>query len=91
MEAGASTLDGAQGGLGGCPYAPGATGNVVTEDLVFMLEAMGVRTGIDLDLLLEARAVMASHMGAEPLHGTFVKAGPPKGFQASTTQQGRRA
>ena len=91
MEAGASTLDGAQGGLGGCPYAPGATGNVVTEDLVFMLEAMGVRTGIDLDLLLEARAVMASHMGAEPLHGTFVKAGPPKGFQASTTQQGQRA
>ena len=46
-EAGATTLDGAQGGLGGCPYAPGATGNVVTEDLVFMLESMGLRTGID--------------------------------------------
>ena len=54
FEAGAGTLDGAQGGLGGCPYAPGATGNVVTEDLVFMLESMGLRTGIDLDLLLEA-------------------------------------
>ncbi|MEM7547928.1 MAG: hydroxymethylglutaryl-CoA lyase [Pseudomonadota bacterium] len=80
FEAGASTLDGAQGGLGGCPYAPGATGNVVTEDLAFMLEAMGVRTGIDLDLLLEARAVMASHLGEEPIHGAFAKAGEPKGF-----------
>ncbi|WP_299658119.1 hydroxymethylglutaryl-CoA lyase [uncultured Tateyamaria sp.] len=84
FEAGATTLDGAQGGLGGCPYAPGATGNVVTEDLVFMLESMGVRTGINLDLLLEARAVMASHLGDEPTHGTFVKAGVPKGFTPAT-------
>lgn len=90
FEVGVSTLDGAQGGLGGCPYAPGATGNVVTEDLVFMLESMGVRTGIDLDLLLEARTVMAAHLGDEPTHGTFVKAGPPKGFvPASTTNEGR--
>ncbi|NOD95291.1 hydroxymethylglutaryl-CoA lyase [Ruegeria sp. HKCCD4884] len=84
FEAGASTLDGAQGGLGGCPYAPGATGNVVTEDLVFMLESMGVRTGINLDRLLAARAVMAAHLGDEPTHGTFVKAGPPKGFVPAT-------
>lgn len=80
FEAGASTLDGAQGGLGGCPYAPGATGNVVTEDLVFMLESMGLRTGINLDALLEARAIMVAHLGDEPTHGTYVKAGPPKGF-----------
>jgi len=84
LEAGATTLDGAQGGLGGCPYAPGATGNVVTEDLVFMLESMGVQTGINLDRLLEARAVMASHLGDEPTHGTFVKAGRPKGFKPAT-------
>ncbi|MEM8786849.1 MAG: hydroxymethylglutaryl-CoA lyase [Pseudomonadota bacterium] len=84
FEAGASTLDGAQGGLGGCPYAPDATGNVVTEDLVFMLESMGVRTGINMDRLLEARAVMVSHLGDEPTHGTFVKAGPPKGFTPAT-------
>ena len=84
FEAGATTLDGAQGGLGGCPYAPGATGNVVTEDLVFMLESMGVSTGINLDRLLEARAVMAAHLGDEPTHGTFVKAGPPKGFVPAT-------
>ena len=85
FEAGASTLDGAQGGLGGCPYAPGATGNVVTEDLVFMLESMGLRTGINLDRLLDARAIMASHLGDEPTHGTYVKAGPPKGFTPATT------
>lgn len=85
FEAGAGTLDGAQGGLGGCPYAPGATGNVVTEDLVFMLEAMGLRTGIDLNSLLEARAVMAAHLGDEPTHGTYVKAGPPKGFVPATS------
>ncbi|MEM7506720.1 MAG: hydroxymethylglutaryl-CoA lyase [Pseudomonadota bacterium] len=84
FEAGATTLDGAQGGLGGCPYAPGATGNVVTEDLVFMLESMGVRTGINLDRLLDARAVMARHLGDEPTHGTFVRAGPPKGFVPAT-------
>jgi len=84
FEAGATTLDGAQGGLGGCPYAPGATGNVVTEDLVFMLESMGLRTGVDLDLLLEARAVMVANLGDEPTHGTFIKAGPPKGFVPAT-------
>ncbi len=48
-EEGVRTFDASLGGLGGCPYAPGASGNVVTEDLVFMFEAMGVRTGVDLD------------------------------------------
>ena len=57
---GVRTFDASLGGLGGCPYAPGASGNVVTEDLVFMFEAMGVRTGIDLEKLIAARA---------PLHG----------------------
>ncbi|MEM7545177.1 MAG: hydroxymethylglutaryl-CoA lyase [Pseudomonadota bacterium] len=84
FEAGATTIDGAQGGLGGCPHAPGATGNVVTEDLVFMLESMGVRTGIDLDLMLEARAVMIAHLGEEPTYGVFVAAGRPKGFVPAT-------
>ena len=53
LEEGITTLDSSLGGLGGCPYAPGASGNIVTEDLVFMLDAMGLRTGIDLDRLLE--------------------------------------
>ncbi len=84
LEAGVRELDSCLGGLGGCPYAPGATGNIVTEDLVFMLEAMGLRTGIDLDGLIEARKIMERHLGGEPTHGTFVKAGRPLGFVAAT-------
>lgn len=84
LEAGIREFDGCLGGLGGCPYAPGATGNVVTEDLVFMLESMGLKTGIDLDRLLVARGVMESFLGGEEVHGHFVKAGPPKGFVPAT-------
>lgn len=80
LEAGIREFDGCLGGLGGCPFAPGATGNVVTEDLVFMLEAMGLRTGIDLDRLLAARQVMERHLGGEPVHGAIARAGVPKGF-----------
>lgn len=80
LDAGVREFDGCLGGLGGCPYAPGATGNVVTEDLVFMLESMGFRTDINLQKLLEARSVMEQHLQGEPTHGTFVKAGAPKGF-----------
>lgn len=80
VEAGVRELDGCLGGLGGCPYAPGASGNVVTEDMVFMLEAMGMKTGVNLDALLEVRELMVSHLKGEPTQGTFVKAGPPLGF-----------
>ena len=55
LEVGVHTFDSSMGGIGGCPFAPGATGNIVTEDLVFMLEAMGYRTGIDLARLMRAR------------------------------------
>lgn len=84
VEAGVRTLDGCLGGLGGCPYAPGATGNVVTEDMVFMLEAMGLRTGINLEKLMEARAIMVAHLGDEPVHGAFAKAGAPSWFVPAT-------
>jgi hydroxymethylglutaryl-CoA lyase len=84
VEAGVRELDGCLGGLGGCPYAPGASGNVVTEDMVFMLEAMGMRTGIDLDALLEVRELMVSHLKGEPTQGAFVTAGPPLGFVPAT-------
>jgi hydroxymethylglutaryl-CoA lyase len=85
LEAGVRELDACLGGLGGCPYAPGATGNIVTEDLVFMLESMGLRTGIDLDLLLEARAVMEKYLHGEATHGQYPKAGAPKGFTSPST------
>ncbi|MEM8744143.1 MAG: hydroxymethylglutaryl-CoA lyase [Pseudomonadota bacterium] len=84
LEAGVRELDSCLGGLGGCPYAPGASGNVVTEDLVFMLEAMGLKTGINLDALLEVRELMVSHLKGEPTQGTFVTAGPPLGFVPAT-------
>ena len=84
LEAGVREFDACLGGLGGCPYAPGATGNVVTEDVVFMLESMGLRTGVDLDALLEAREIMQRHLGDEPTHGAYAKAGPPKGFVPAT-------
>ena len=85
LEAGVRELDACLGGLGGCPYAPGATGNVVTEDVAFLLESMGLRTGIDLDVLLEARAIMQSCLDGEPVHGHYAKAGPPRGFTAPST------
>ncbi len=80
LEAGVRQFDGGMGGLGGCPHAPGATGNIVTEDLVFMLESMGLKTGIDLDRLVAARGVMERNLPGEPTFGTFVKVGVPKGF-----------
>jgi hydroxymethylglutaryl-CoA lyase len=67
-------------GLGGCPFAPGASGNVVTEDLVFMFEAMGIQTGIDLPVLIAARVHLAEGLPGEPLYGMTPLAGLPKGW-----------
>jgi hydroxymethylglutaryl-CoA lyase len=80
LDVGVRTLDASQGGLGGCPYAPGASGNIVTEDLVYLLEAMGLHTGIDMHRLLAARAVLAQALPGEPLYGHLADAGLPKGF-----------
>jgi hydroxymethylglutaryl-CoA lyase len=79
-EAGVRTFDASQAGLGGCPYAPGASGNVVTEDLVFMFEAMGIRTGVDLERLMAARQALAAGLPGEALYGMLPPAGLPKGF-----------
>lgn len=67
MEEGIRVIDAAAGGLGGCPYAPGATGNVATEDVVYMLEGIGVRTGIDMDKLLSATNEMSRVLGKPPV------------------------
>ena len=80
LDAGVTTFDASQGGIGGCPYAPGATGNIVTEDLVFLLESMGHRTGIDIEKLMAARAVLAEAMPGEALYGFVPNAGLPKTF-----------
>jgi hydroxymethylglutaryl-CoA lyase len=81
-EEGVRHFDSSLGGLGGCPFAPGASGNVITEDLVFMFEAMGVRTGVDLDKLMAARKLMVAAIPQEPTYGHFALAGAPKGFRA---------
>jgi hydroxymethylglutaryl-CoA lyase len=83
-DEGVRTFDASLGGLGGCPYAPGASGNAVTEDLVFMFEAMGVRTGIDIQKLIAARAPLMAGLPGEPVYGMTPEAGLPKGFVQET-------
>jgi hydroxymethylglutaryl-CoA lyase len=82
VEMGITTVDSALGGLGGCPYAPGASGNVATEDVVYMLEGMGVRTGIDLDKLVEVSRLASTLVGHEM---------PSKYYRAYVGARGRSA
>lgn len=82
IEEGITTIDSSLGGIGGCPFAPGASGNIVTEDLVFMLQAMGLETGIDMEKLLAVRTILTKALPDEPLYGFIPDAGLPKGFNA---------
>jgi hydroxymethylglutaryl-CoA lyase len=86
VEIGLETVDASLGGIGGCPFAPGASGNIVTEDLVFMLEAMGLKTGIDLEQLLAVREIVRAALPDEvELFGFTAAAGLPKGFRAASS------
>ena len=80
LETGVTRFDACLAGLGGCPFAPGATGNIVMEDLVFMLEAMGLRTGVDINRLIEVRAILQRALPGVALHGAIAKAKLPKDF-----------
>ena len=82
-EEGVRHFDSSMGGLGGCPFAPGASGNVITEDLVFMFESMGLSTGIDLQKLFKARELLSQAIPEEPIYGHTPVAGLPKGFNAA--------
>lgn len=84
LDCGLTTLDSSLGGIGGCPFAPGASGNIVTEDLVFMLEAMGLRTGIDIEKLLAVRGIVAAALPGEALYGFLPDAGLPLGFEPAS-------
>jgi len=86
LDVGVTTFDSSLGGLGGCPFAPGASGNIVTEDLVFLLESMGLRTGIDLPGLLEVRRIVAAALPGEALYGFTPDAGLPLGFRPATRE-----
>ncbi|MEM6623577.1 MAG: hydroxymethylglutaryl-CoA lyase [Pseudomonadota bacterium] len=83
LEAGARRFDASIAGLGGCPFAPGATGNIVLEDLVFLLEAEGMATGIDIPKLAACREIVEKALPDEPKYGQVLRAGLPKGFQSA--------
>jgi hydroxymethylglutaryl-CoA lyase len=87
LNAGARAFDASLGGLGGCPYAPGATGNIVTEDLAFMLEAMGFETGIDIERLVAVRELVHRALPNVEQHGAIAKAGLPKNFRPAPVAQ----
>jgi hydroxymethylglutaryl-CoA lyase len=87
LNAGARAFDASLGGLGGCPYAPGATGNIVTEDLAFMLEAMGFDTGIDIPRLMKVRELVARVLPDVVQYGAIAKAGLPKNFHTAPVAQ----
>jgi len=83
IEEDITTFDSSLGGLGGCPFAPGASGNIVTEDLCFMLASMGLDTGIDLSALLQVREIVTAALPDQELYGFTPLAGLPLGFRAS--------
>lgn len=83
LEVGVARFDASLAGIGGCPHAPGASGNAATEDLAFMLQACGVRTGIDVGRLLALRAKVAGWLPGEPTHGTLWRAGLPRTMPAA--------
>jgi hydroxymethylglutaryl-CoA lyase len=88
IDVGVRHVDASLCGLGGCPFAPGATGNIVTEDVVFLAESLGFDTGIDLDRLVKAREIVQKALPDEALYGQMAKAGLPKGFAYA---EGRKA
>ena len=83
LQTGITRFDACLAGIGGCPHAPGASGNVSTEDLAYMLRSMGVETGLDIDALLALRAQVAGWLQGEALHGTLWRAGLPKTLLAA--------
>ncbi|MEH6570640.1 MAG: hydroxymethylglutaryl-CoA lyase, partial [Halioglobus sp.] len=86
LDVGLTTIDASMGGIGGCPFAPGASGNIVTEDLVFLLESMGLRTGVNFEALWEARRILGAALPGVELYGFTPEAGLPKDFVAATAQ-----
>jgi len=82
MQTGVNRFDACLAGIGGCPHAPGASGNVSTEDLVYMLRSMGIEAGLDIGALLALRQQVAGWLRGEQLHGTLWRAGLPKTLQA---------
>jgi hydroxymethylglutaryl-CoA lyase len=88
LDLGITTFDASAGGLGGCPYAPGATGNLATEDLIYMLNGLGIETGVSLEKIVEASARIAEHVGHAPASRYFQAA---RAARASSPGADRRS
>ena len=86
LQQGVTRFDASLAGIGGCPHAPGASGNAATEDLAFMLESMGIDTGLDLEALLALRQKVAGWIEGEPIHGSLWRAGLPSTFARRTAR-----
>jgi hydroxymethylglutaryl-CoA lyase len=80
LDCGVRRFDASLAGLGGCPFAPGASGNIVMEDLCFMLDSMGLRTGIDLNRLIALRSILERNLAGTEMHGAIARAGLPKHY-----------
>jgi hydroxymethylglutaryl-CoA lyase len=80
LDCGVRRFDACLAGLGGCPFAPGASGNIVMDDLVFLLDSMGLRTGVDLEQLLAVRKILERNLQGVELHGAVAKAGLPRNY-----------
>ena len=83
LETGVPRFDASLAGIGGCPHAPGASGNVATEDVAYLFASMGVATGLDFDALLALRTQLAQWLDGETLHGTLWRACLPKTMRAA--------
>lgn len=83
LDCGVRAFDASLAGLGGCPFAPGATGNIVMEDLCFMLDSMGFETGVDLGKLVEVRKIIEQTLPDIPMQGALARAGLPRNYQTA--------
>ncbi len=91
LDCGVRRFDASLAGLGGCPFAPGATGNIVMDDLCFMLDSMGLKTGVDLARLLAVRDIVRGSLPDAPLHGALARAGLPKNYIPASQAERRVA
>ncbi len=87
LDCGVRAFDASLAGLGGCPFAPGATGNIVMDDLVFMLDSMGLETGVDLDKLLAVREIVRTGLPDIPMQGALARAGLPRNYRRASERR----
>ncbi len=86
LDCGVRRFDASLAGIGGCPFAPGATGNIVMDDLCFMLDSMGLRTGVDIEKLIEVRKIVSETLPDIEMHGAVARAGLPKNYVSAVTR-----